>query len=132
MQQIGEGFTDIVAIGENRHGYTFCAGKLACAWYGIAIGKINEKEHMAFILPGCSEDEIDHLLPEISEDSDVRSLIIRRVGAVAFFGEHGYGGIENWLVPENLRGTIEEFLCAECESVSCTPESHNDYYGEEL
>lgn len=127
MNQIETGFTNITVIGENDHGYRFAAGKLGDRWYGFVAGKISESKGMAFILPGCSEDEIDHLLPEISEEKDVMEMIIKRVGAVAAHYEHGYGGIARWFVEESLRGTVEEFLCPECDSVACSPEYHGDY-----
>lgn len=126
MSEISEGFTDNVLIGENDL-YQFAAGRLGGQWFGYAVGQINKNERMAFLLPGCDEDSIDYLLPEISDDDDVRNMIIKRVGAVAAHFEHGYGGIERWFVEEDLRGTVYDFECAECGSVACSPGDHNDY-----
>jgi hypothetical protein len=101
-----------VLVGSNRHGYTFAVGRLGDRWVGYAGGG-----GMLFILPGMSED---HELGLTDRDE-----AIRRVGACALDGGQGYGGIDEWHVPEDLRGDPDAYRCAVCDEVCCD-EDHAD------
>ena len=119
-------FTEVNKIGENDHGYTFGVGMLGGEWCGFAMGRIENDAGMIFLLPGCLQQD----LPESLQDGGdaARDAIIVRVGAIAGSGEHGYGGIKRWFVKESLRGKSRDFMCAECGSVGCSPDAHDDDY----
>lgn len=106
------GITEVLKIGDNSHGYWFGVGKYGSRWVGFAVSVVGEGRTGIFFLPGISEDYQLGL-------SD-REKCIRMTGAVAQSPEHGYGGIERWYIGEELRGTPEEFRCAECGEFGCS------------
>lgn len=105
------GVTDIEKIGENDYGYWFGVGRICSRWVGFAMGALPEGDQMMFFLPGISESY------ELGVKE--RELAIKLTGAIALAGEHGYGGITRWFVPEELRGKPEDYRCLDCDEVVC-------------
>jgi hypothetical protein len=112
-----------IVLGDNKH-YTFAVGQIAGErWIGFARGREPGESGLGLFV-----------LPEISEGCQlgIRSLrqAILMVGAIAQDPEHGYGGVERWMVAERLRGRPEDFRCETCGTVCCSGDCGEDY-GEE-
>lgn len=112
---------NILKIGENDQGYYFAVGKIHGRWFGFAVGDLDHEQTGVWILPGMGEGH------ELGVKN--RAQAIKLTGAIAQSGEHGYGGISRWFVPEELRGKPEDLVCNGCGSVGC-PGDCFDYMGE--
>lgn len=112
--------TDRFDIGENDHGYKFAVGKIVNRWVGFADGELENGDRLFLIFPAISENYQMGLTD--------RELVIKLTGAIAQSGEHGYGGIARWFIPQELRGDPKEFTCENCESVGCQGSCENDDY----
>ncbi len=95
------GFTleDPVVIGRNHH-WQFVVGRIDVHWVGAALGD----------LP--NGDRYLHLFHNVSTDFHLgvtdRALAIRRTCACALDPEGGFGGIDEWFIPETERGSLAD------------------------
>ena len=104
--------SETVKVGENDYGYTFFVGLYGSRWIGFAVGEEREKERkMMFIFPEISSNGT---LGVTSLDE-----AIRMTGALAEDVESGFGEIERWCVPEELRGDPDDYRCENCGAVCC-------------
>lgn len=101
---------NVAVIGSNRRGYEFCVGLCMGNWLGFARASDPAQRQMLFILHEVSEG----LKLGVSD----RDLAIRATGAAVQVPEQGFGGIDEWLVPEALRGKPIDFACRECGKLS--------------
>src|SRR5262245_31906220 len=101
--------TDRFDIGENDQSYKFAVANIGKRWVGFAYGALENGDRMLFMFPSISEESYLGL-----ED---RELVIKLTGAIAQDYEHGYGGIERWFIPEELRGKPDDFRCEHCERI---------------
>ena len=102
---------NILQVGENDIGYRFAVGTIpdeggGVRWIGFADSDVG-----AFIFPAICEG---HMM-----GTKDRDRAIKLTGAIAQSFEHGYGGVDRWFVPEELRGKPEDFRCQHCEMVGC-------------
>ena len=105
--------SETVLVGENDYGYQFAVGRHGDSWVGFAVGT-TEAGRMLFLFPEISSGVVMGI--------GSRDEAIRMVGAIAEDPEHGYGGIDRWFVNESLRGTPDEYRCADCGEVGCNGE----------
>jgi|GEM_PF-6480538 len=98
-----------IKIGENDH-YWFGVAQCEGDWVGFAEGA----GLGLFILP----------MPQMSESWRRLDLetVIRFTGAFVQCPEQGYGGIDRWFVPEDLRVDPKAYRCADCGSITCRGE----------
>lgn len=95
-----------VPVGTNGHGYDFEVGLIGGFWVGYARGGGG-----LFFFAGISKD---HQLGV----KDQREAILK-TGAIAQDPDQGYGGIDLWFVPEDLRGKPDDYRCETCGEVCC-------------
>jgi hypothetical protein len=107
-----------VIIGDNRHGYAFAVGRVGDRWLGYAITRLG-----LFLFPGVSEG--------VDLGMEDRDEAIRRVGAIAQDLNSGYGGVETWHVPEELRGDPGRYRCDVCGEICCEDDHDLDDLDEE-
>jgi hypothetical protein len=112
--------TDRFEIGENDHGYRFAIGKMGDRWIGFADGDLGNGKRVLFMFPHISENYQMGMAD--------RDLVIKLTGAIAESLEHGYGGIERWFIPDELRGKPEDFTCEYCEGVGCRGTCESETY----
>lgn len=98
-------------VGMNSH-YLLGVGRVGDYWAGYAIGG-----GMIFFL----HINTGHQLGLVDQ-----AEAIRRVGAIAQDVAQGYGGIEEWFVPEDLRGDPERYRCRTCGEVCCGDDHISD------
>lgn len=132
---------DVEIIGENDYGYRFGVGRLDTRWIGFALGsQYAEQVRAALESEGLPvEPGMLFTFPEICEDFQLGIFDRRRcvllTGALAQDPEKGYGGIEHWHVPEELRGKPDDFRCPHCDRIGCDGrecgEDHFDPMNEE-
>ena len=111
--------TEVVWIGRNAHGYTFGVGRLGDRWVGFARGEWSEHGEARqdlFVFPEVSYG------PLLGLPDRTQAILI--TGAIAQDPVHGYGGVEEWLVPPELRGDPDAFRCEDCGDVGCQGECH--------
>lgn len=123
-----EGFE---VIGRNDL-WQFGIGKLGDRWVGVAgQSEIASAAKSAFASEGLAvEPEYLHILSEVSEESELgmrdKRAAILLIGALAQDPESGFGGIDKWFVPEELRGDPEKFRCERCATVGCSGKDCSD------
>lgn len=116
--------SDLFIIAENdlyRFGVGCCNGR----WLGFALeGEFSRRVKQAFAAEGMAVDpHCTFVFPEVADNFELgmtdRDKAILLTGALAQDLENGYGGVEKWHVPPNLRGDPEKFRCGHCERVGC-------------
>jgi hypothetical protein len=86
--------------------------------------KFSREAKAAFASEGLLvSDGYMHVFAEVSEGVELgmqdKTMAILLTGALAEDPEHGFGGIDEWLVPEDLRGEPKDFRCDRCGDVGC-------------
>jgi len=97
---------DALPIGENEIGYSFLVARIGDRWIGFADSSVG-----MFLLPGVREGQYIGV-------KDKKEAILLS-GAIAQSIEHGYGGVDEWFVPEDLRGKPEDYRCKTCSEIGC-------------
>jgi hypothetical protein len=141
---------DLLEIGRNPW-YSFHVARHRDAredrWIGFAVGhdaKAADLDGATVNYAGMVQgDKVPMLFvfPEVGSDGRLglldRDEAIRLTGAIAQDPEHGYGGVERWRIPEDLRATPDEFRCEHCNAVGCDgllcvedEEEQDGWYGE--
>lgn len=98
-------FDQVIWIGVNN-AYEFGVGLAGGRWVGFAAA-----ESTLFVFSEISER---HELGLV----DVRQAILR-TGAIAQDPEQAYGGVDYWLLGNDLRGDPADFRCDFCGAVCC-------------
>lgn len=108
--------TNQLLVGANAS-YSFRVGQVGKRWVGFAFGG-----GMIFFFPAISEG---HQLGILDKDKATRLT-----GAIAEDENSGYGGIDRWSVPEELRGKPDDFRCKVCDEVGCSADHSQDDFDE--
>lgn len=108
------------SVGENRHGWRFAVGQLGGRWVGLALGRMGDGTGYM------------HFFAEVSEGYHMgvpdRETAIRLTGGLAQLPDQGFGGIDVWHVPPELRGRPENLpRCGLCQRVGCEGECVDGY-----
>jgi hypothetical protein len=102
--------SDTVRIGRNDHGYEFAVGRSDERWIGF-VKEYEDGARGVFVFSGIHEGYKLGITD--------RDRAIRLTAAMAQDPEHGYGGISEWFVAENLRATPDEMRCEACGELPC-------------
>lgn len=111
-------------IGRNAE-WQFGVARIGDRWLGVALeSEPTRLARAAFASEGLPFDKgYMHVFAEVSEGIELgmqeKTIAMLLVGALAQDPEHGFGGIDEWLVPEVLRGDPEKFRCEKCGDVGC-------------
>jgi hypothetical protein len=108
-----KGFQETKMIGENHHGYGFGVGLAGGRWIGFAAAVIKGTKAL-FFLPGQAN-------PDMTLGSPDADAAMRLTVAIAEAPEHGYGGIDKWLLPNGGKILVDpdEFRCPDCGEIGC-------------
>ncbi|MCE9605055.1 MAG: hypothetical protein K8U03_09170 [Planctomycetia bacterium] len=113
-----------ITIAENEH-WWFNVGPITGTepprWVGYALGKQRVEGSLALML-----------FPEVSDGCELGLLnkwrAVLLTGAIAQDPASCYGGVANWFVDEQDRGSPEDFRCQRCGDVGCTGDCREDVY----
>jgi hypothetical protein len=108
---MSEAISNITKIGENDYGYWFGVGQLEGRWIGFAVGRLDDGNEMVFWFPEIAEGHLIGLA-DCNEAIKASSAIVQDPS-------HAYGGIQHWLIPEELRGNPDDYRCGYCCQVGC-------------
>ena len=122
-------------VGRNEH-WQFAVAKVGDRWLGVALeGKFTRQARDAFQAQGLPvPDDYMHVFAKVSDGFELgmkdknRAMLL--VGAIAQDPEQGFGGVDEWLVPEELRGDPEKFRCLKCGEVGCNGTECEDEFGD--
>jgi hypothetical protein len=116
---------EIEPVAANEH-YTFCVARLEGKWVGFAtVSKRTLAMRRAFAEQGLPPTEKIGLFffAEISDGDALgiedRAKAILLTGAIAQDPESAYGGVDEWMVANELRGNPDDYRCANCGHVAC-------------
>lgn len=98
-------------IAENDAGYEFGVGLLGRRWVGFALARRDTSEPFLMFFSEVSTEDYQLGLED-------RDEAIRLTAALAVDPEN-YGGVDRWLIDEELRGDPEAYRCPQCGRVGC-------------
>lgn len=98
-------------IAENDHGWRFGVGRAAGRWVGFAAPTTNDGSGIIMFFSEVSG-------PDYHLGLEDRDEAIRLTAALAVDPEN-YGGVDRWLIEEELRGDPEAYRCPQCGRVGC-------------
>jgi hypothetical protein len=111
-------------IGHNCR-WCFAIAKNGDRWLGVAI----EGWELTMVMEARASEGLTikslwmHIFPHVSDGSQLgmkdKKIAILLTGALAQEDEQGFGGIDEWLVPEDMRGDPDKFRCKQCGTVGC-------------
>lgn len=111
-------------IGRNDS-WQFAVAKAGDRWLGVALeGQATRAARAAFASEGLPHTQgYMHVFAEVSQGYGLgmtdKCQAMLLVGALAQDPEQSFGGIDEWLVPEDMRGRPEMFVCERCGAVLC-------------
>ena len=117
-------FVDVVLIGSNDT-WRFLVARIdgGHRWVGLAAPRRSSSEQAFHDVGFPVSPQMLMILTLVGDGCEMgildRDLAIRLVGAIAQNAEDGYGGIDTWNVPEDLRGHPNQFRCVLCDRVGC-------------
>lgn len=97
---MGEHFKIEKPIGNNKH-YFFAVAKNGENIFPVALG---QEDNNLFYLPGSDRN------------FDLKKLT-ELVQAIALHPNHGYGGIDEYLISEDEKVKLEDVICRDCDEV---------------
>ncbi len=127
----------ILSVGSNDR-WQFAVAKVGDRWLGVAMEcQFSRAVKVAFAAEGLAvRSGYMHVFGEVSEEFELgmkdQTKAILLVGALARDAEQGFGGIDDWLVPEELRGDPDDFRCNNCWAVGCDGRDCEEVCGPEV
>jgi hypothetical protein len=99
-------FDQLIWIGKNRYGYHFGCGLERGRWLGFALGPMDGTERFMMLFHEVSDD--------VTIGMADRDQAVALTSAIAADPDANYGGVDEWLIPEAMRGDLEKLRCQEC------------------
>jgi hypothetical protein len=111
-------------IGRNDH-WSFAVARVGDRYLGVGMEQIplRAKSPDGRVNIYLERPYYMHVFAEVSEGVELgmqdKTMAILLTGALAEDPEHGFGGVDEWFVPEDLRGEPKDFRCDRCGDVGC-------------